>query len=413
MNVDGIAAKAWETLWEQLAGPMAFVDLQGRHLDVNPSMCRMLRYDRAELMELRPADVTHPGDPVLDKASIARLIAEGGTLSSVEKRLVRSDGTMVWVLINSSLVRDEVGNPLLIVSQFHDITARRQSEMLWHQTLANAPIGMALMDLDGRWIEVNERLASLVGYRREDMVGRPSHETIYDGYRHDAERVLDDLREGRRTAGAMEICLRHRDGHPFWMLTRYGVVPGADDRPAYLVSQFEPLGDDLAMSPERLTELTRMALRDPLTGLANRALLIERFQQEVAALGEQGGGLAVLTVDLDGFKPVNDRYGHHVGDDLLRVVADKLVTVVRCADTVARVGGDEFVVLALVRDRAHADDLRERVVRQVNADVVVSGRAIALRASVGIAHTDDPAVAPADLMRRADQDMYGRKERAR
>ncbi|WP_460960045.1 PAS domain S-box protein [Parasphingorhabdus pacifica] len=404
-----IGNMAWETLWQQTPSPTELVDLQGRIIEVNPAMCRLLGYGREELLGLRAADVTHPDEPVLDRKAIEYLLAEGRESLTAEKRLVRSDGGVIWVLIDSSLVRQPDGSPQLVISQCHDITARRESERLWRQTLVNAPIGMALLDLQTHFIEVNDRLCELVGYRRDELLGQRGLDLDYTGYWKPVEALYADFRAGRAESGSVEVCVRHRDGHPFWILANLSVIRGADDRPAYVVGQYEAFGVGGQVGENRLAELTRMALHDPLTGLANRALLLDRFEQELAELPDRGDVLAVFLIDLDGFKEVNDHYGHAAGDELLQAAARELLGSVRTADTAARVGGDEFVVLANVADESQAEALRTRIVQRLNTETTAPGHPVKLGASVGLATTRDASSAPRELMDSADRDMYARK----
>ncbi|TDC92190.1 PAS domain S-box protein [Saccharopolyspora aridisoli] len=402
----------WDALWSQVSGPIALLDLQGRHVDVNPAMCRLLGYDRETLLELLPADVTHMDDYVLTETAVQNIVREQIESFSAEKRLLRSDGSVILVLVNSSLIRAQDGSPELIVSQFHDITARHESELLWRQTLINAPIGIALTSLDGRCTEANVRLCELVGYRREQLVGQRCTDLIYNGDKEPVDALYAEFRDGCTDSASLEICMRHRDGHPFWILARLGLIRGLDDRPAYVVGQYEPLGDDAQVEEGRLAELTRMALHDPLTGVANRALLIDRYQQEIAKFPVQEGVLALLLVDLDGFKEINDRYGHVAGDEILQAAARELLGAVRTADTVARVGGDEFVVLASVADQAQAEELRTRVDRRLNTEPTAPDLGIRSGASVGMAFTRSPSTPYRVLLDSADQDMYARKNRS-
>ncbi|WP_228717245.1 GGDEF domain-containing protein [Allosaccharopolyspora coralli] len=298
--------------------------------------------------------------------------------------------------------------------QFHDISRYRELQLLWRQTVSNAPIGMALLDLDGHWTEVNEKLCELVGYDRQELIGSSGAMLIDDLDDRNAHgAAFAALCESRETSATLEVRFRHQDGAPFWLLIRLSMVPGADDRPVYLVGQYEPLGSGVRLSEERFERLTRMALHDPLTGLANRTLLSDRVEQELAELGERGGVLAVLMIDLDRFKPVNDRHGHVVGDQLLTAVAQELISAVRATDTVARLGGDEFVVAAWVPDFAEAEALRDRVVRRLDGSTVVSGLSLTMTASVGLATTQNPKTPSHFLLDRADQQMYVVKQRVR
>jgi diguanylate cyclase (GGDEF)-like protein len=161
---------------------------------------------------------------------------------------------------------------------------------------------------------------------------------------------------------------------------------------------------------KRLAEqLRHQALHDPLTDLANRALFYDRLEHALARLDRHGGLLAVLLLDLDGFKTVNDTLGHQVGDQLLALVAERLRGAVRPSDTIARLGGDEFVVL--VEDASSPADAvaaTQRLLGALAAPISVASREVQVRASVGIAIAA-PGAQPADLVRDADVAMYQAK----
>ncbi len=411
VRVEGDARLPFEAMWHQVVSPVTVLDLHARHVDADPAMCRLLGYDRETLLALRPADVIHPDDEPVGRNNIEGLLAGTRESFPIEIRLLHSDGSVIWVLLQTSVIREADGSPNLIVCQFHDITAYRELQVLWRRTVGNAPIGMALLNLDGGWTEVNDVLCELVGYSRAELLTMRCGDLIdHVGDKQAQATALAELRAERSASETLEVRYRHHDGHPFWMLLRLSVVPGADDRPAYLIGQYETLrGGDMRMSQERLDQLIRMALHDPLTELANRTLLIDRIEKELAELAERGGVLAVLVVDLDEFKPVNDRHGHSVGDQLLIAAAQRLVGAVRSSDTVARLGGDEFGVLARVPSAAEADGLQQRVAERLNAETSARGEHFTLSASTGLATTQNPSASPHALLHEADRAMFRTK----
>lgn len=394
----------WQRVLEQAAGPVAALDLQAHIVYVNPALCRLLGYSRDYLLQHPPRDVTHPDDVVIDGETIAAMIAGREERFETEKRLLHADGGVVWTVVSSTLIRDVEGRPCFFLSQFHDISARREAELLWRRTVEHAPIGMALLDLQGRWIEVNDALCRLLGYPRAELLGRHVTERTYPDDQQPGGEVLAELLDGRCETVNLEHRYRHREGYPIWVLLRISVVPGLDDRPAYLISQYEAIGGERM----RDSHLARMALHDPLTGLANRALLVDRLEQGCAKLADHEV-LAVLLADLDNLKPINDRYGHVVGDQILRTAADAMLQTVRPGDTVARYGGDEFAILACVPDLAAAEILRERITDRLQTEVTLSDHSLRMSASVGLATTRDPTAPTEDLLHSADRDMYHRK----
>jgi diguanylate cyclase (GGDEF)-like protein/PAS domain S-box-containing protein len=387
----------WQRVFDQAAAAMAILDLQGRYVYVNQALCRMLGYRREELEGLDYRNVTHPDD----------VDPEGPVEADepLEKRYIRSDGSVVWALVARSFIRDDSGKAIYFLSQVQDITRRREAEMLWQRSFANAPIGMAVLDLKGAWTAVNDTLCGMLGYTREELLTMSFTDITYEEDEEQGMNAMSDLIERRLDTVSVEKRYRHRDGHPIWMLIRATTVPGADGTPAYVVSQYEDIGE------RRLVDahLAHLALHDPLTGLANRALLADRLDHGLQQLARGDGVLVVVLADLDQLKPVNDRYGHGMGDELLIAAARRLQFAVRAGDTVARIGGDEFVVVSLLPDEAAARALRDRIEKHLDDEVVVQGVRVQLGASVGYTTTHDPEVAPESLLHAADRDMYASK----
>ncbi|MEB3366454.1 PAS domain S-box protein [Saccharopolyspora mangrovi] len=394
----------WQLILEQAAAPVAALDLQARIIYANPAACDLLGYDPAAVLNRPAHDFTHPDDPPVDHDMISSLVTGDAEKLTQERRGIRSDGTALWVLVDFALIRDADGVPQFVLAQYQDITERRTAERRWRHTFANAPIGMAMLDLTGRWLEVNDKLCDMVGYTRDEMLTMRFTDLTYP---HDTAGLdlLADLAAGRIDTASTEKRYRHKAGYPIWALIRVNLVRGADDQPAYLVSQYETIGDE----EMRDSHIAHMALHDPLTGLANRALLMDRLNHELAALHQHGGVLTVLLADLDGLKPVNDRYGHAAGDNLLTTTADELLNAVQPGDTVARLGGDEFVVVSNKPDINAAKAFRDEVSRCLNTDITVSGHEITLTASIGLAATTNATTPASDLLHAADLDMYTHK----
>ncbi|KAA5838323.1 PAS domain S-box protein [Saccharopolyspora hirsuta] len=397
----GAGGVPWQRIFDQAAAAMAILDLQGRYLHVNAALCRLLGYRSEELEGRDYRDFTHPDD-----------IDDEGPVESehpLEKRYIRSDGSLIWALVARTFIRDPDGTAVYFLSQIQDITQRREAELLWQRSFANAPIGMALLDLKGSWTAVNDTLCSMLGYSREEMLSMSFADVTYEEDEAPGMTALEDMASGLVDSVNLEKRYRHKDGRPIWMLIRATAVPGADGTPAYVVSQYEDIGEQRMVD----AHLAHLALHDPLTGLANRALLADRLDHGLQQLERGNGVLVVVLADLDQLKPTNDRYGHAVGDQLLIAAAREIQQAVRAGDTVARLGGDEFVVVSLLPDAAAAEQLRNRVEDHLNTEVVVHGVMVSLQASVGYAVTSDPTDAPDALLHRADREMYASKRRRR
>lgn len=398
----------WQAICDQASGPVAVLDLYGRYVYANPAFCNLVGYGSTYVFGRTLRDFTHPEDPVIDRDVIDQVTEDPSGRYVAQRRFIRADGQVIWVHITGSIVRD-ADSPLFFLTQVQDVSAQREAELLWRQTLTSAPIGMALLDLNGRWTEVNDKLCELVGYSREELLAKHFMDLTYPDDQDEGISGLVELVSGRLGAVNLEKRYRHKDGHPLWMLIRSSVVPGPDGEPAFLVSQYEVIGNS-RMSD---THLAHMALHDPLTGLANRALLNDRLEHELIDLARGSGVLAVVLADLDGLKRVNDEHGYAAGDQVITAAANELLSAVNPGDTVARLGGDEFVVLTRRVDHADAEAFRDRLAERLQTEVLAAGQRLRLSASVGVATTADPSTTAYTLLHNADRDMYAHKKTGR
>jgi diguanylate cyclase (GGDEF)-like protein/PAS domain S-box-containing protein len=279
---------------------------------------------------------------------------------------------------------------------------------LFEVAFDNAPVGMALLDLDGRWFRVNPALSRMLGYSAAELTGAGCPDLTHpDDMLADAVAVRQ-LRSGEH-AVTLDKRYRHRDGHVVWVRRSTSLVRDGKGLPEYVVAAYEDIGE----RRQQDARLSYLALHDALTGLANRALLDDRLMQAIAQRDRDGGAVAVVFCDVDGLKAVNDEYGHAFGDELLVTVARRLSAQVRNSDTVARVGGDEFVVVSNLRVPGDADAMSRRLADALDWRIKApDGTRIPVRVSVGSAVASDHTVDAATLLRSADQAMYAaRRER--
>jgi diguanylate cyclase (GGDEF)-like protein/PAS domain S-box-containing protein len=272
--------------------------------------------------------------------------------------------------------------------------------------------GVVALDEVGRITFANPAAESMLGWRRGELVGREIAEAVdpegRDSRSPSAEWVhLPRLRAGE-TVRIDEHVVTRRDGSPLDValtaspVLREGEVVGA-------VVVFRDVRDRKTL--ER--RLVHQAFHDPLTGLPNRALFLDRLEHARARSMRDGGTQAVLFLDVDRFKVINDSLGHRTGDQVLQTVASRLVGVLRPSDTVSRFGGDEFtVLLEQVADAAEAAQTAERILRALQLPMVAGERDVVVTASIGIA-VAEPGNAPGDLLAAADIAMYQAKSRGK
>jgi diguanylate cyclase (GGDEF)-like protein/PAS domain S-box-containing protein len=293
---------------------------------------------------------------------------------------------------------------------------RDQVEALarFEATFASALTGMVLIDLDGRVIDSNPAIQALLGHSHAELAGRR-----LSGFVHPAERRRTRAAYRRMIAkDESSLRLQHRfvsrDGEVLWVDASASLVRDSDGRKSFAIVMVQDVtqrkkAEAALLSQAALNE--HQALHDGLTGLANRRLFRDRIDQAVKAGRRTDARVAVMVMDLDGFKEINDSLGHAAGDDLLVELGRRLQTSVRGSDTVARLGGDEFGVL--LPDASGPDDVAftvERMQTAIETPITLQGLSLSLESSIGIALYPDDGNDVETLLRCADGAMYQAKE---
>ncbi|MFI0465544.1 putative bifunctional diguanylate cyclase/phosphodiesterase [Saccharopolyspora sp. 5N102] len=284
--------------------------------------------------------------------------------------------------------------------------ALRTSEARFRAIFAEAAIGIGIGDMNGRILEVNDSLVRIMGRPGEELRRMLVQDMMHPDDPDSTWRLYEELVRGERDQFRAEKRFVRPDGGTVWTELIVSLVRGEDGLPLYQVALIEDV-TDRRMLQERLRH---QAMHDPLTGLPNRALFLERLTT-ILEQHEPDERVALCYMDLDGFKVINDSLGHHVGDDLLRAVADRLATAVHGDDRlVARMGGDEFVIViqnSFGTDQAVevADTVLDALVRPIR----IGGHELSVSASIGIVERPVAGQTAAELMRDADVTLYWAK----
>jgi diguanylate cyclase (GGDEF)-like protein/PAS domain S-box-containing protein len=343
-----------------------------------------------------------------------------GTMRDVELRMRCRDGQTLDVLVSATAERDERGRISRSLAIVEDVTRKRLAEQLAVQfqrmSVMLASIGDAVIGTDDRGgiVSFNPAAVAMTGWTEAQAVGQ-FYGTVVQRLDLDSDEPLPDpvlacLQEGACVQG-QGARLRHRDGSR--LVIRETVTPMRDPDTGVLLGAVVTF-QDTTTAHELGRTLARQVQHDALTDLPNRLLLQDRLQQALQLARRTGGCLAVMFLDLDHFKQINDRQGHDVGDALLRQVAASVLGAVRASDTVCRLGGDEFVVLLpQLHAPEDAAEVARHILEAVSAPMRIEGLTLQVSASIGIAvfpsHGDDEAT----LMRRADTAMYQAKREGR
>ena len=280
----------------------------------------------------------------------------------------------------------------------------REAHATFESAFANAPIGMALVDREGRWLQINDALCRITGYPREDLKATTLAAITHpDDVDLDA-RFLRALLRGEIPNYQIEKRYRHAWGHYFWVLLTVSLVRDDKGEPLHVISQVQ----DISERKELAGRLQYLVDRDFLTGLFNRRHFEQELAKEADRIARYGDTGAVLLMDLDHFKDVNDAFGHKAGDDLLKGIAGALKNRIRQTDVLARVGGDEFGVILPRTDAEEAQLVADSIVKTVARHVAMLGeQSIRTTASVGIALFD--GMDPVEVLAVADLAMYEAK----
>lgn len=316
-------------------------------------------------------------------------------------------GELRWLQVNATPLKELDGSPAGVVSTFKDVSEQRaerdelrRATRLFSTAFSEAPIGMALVGLDGRWLQVNEELCRIVGYAEPELLALTFQDITHP---EDLDADLSLLREvldGKRRSYQMHKRYLRADGRTIWVLLSVSLVLGEDGAPLHLISHIQ----DVTARRELELRLQRLAERDDLTGLLNRRRFEEELDRQLANIARHGGHVALAMIDLDGFKLVNDTRGHVAGDNVLRAVGAGLSARTRAGDTVARLGGDEFALILV-----GSDDTGD-LAASLGAAATPAGSGVA--ASVGV--TDlRPGDTADQALARADRAMYDCKRARR
>ncbi len=287
----------------------------------------------------------------------------------------------------------------------------RTAEERFRIAFDNAPIGMVLGHLETQQIvSVNRALCQILGRDEAELL-----RTDWRSITHPGDLEREELEYQRMVGGdlspfTIEKRYARPDGSQVWALFSASVVVGDGDQPSLLIGQVV----DLTARKEAETLLAHQALHDHLTGLPNRALFLDRAEHAIELGRGRGTGVAVLFLDLDRFKVINDSLGHDAGDRLLRATADRLAEAIRPTDTLARMAGDEFAVLCEELDSVEdAVGVASRLIGCLRQPVTLGASEVVISASVGVALPRDDDPSPEALVRDADTAMYMAKEKGR
>jgi len=399
-------------LVERMREGLVQSDGEGTMRFVNDRFCEMTGYTREELIGFKTsmlAATEEDRELLLSKGALRRQ----GISDQYEIRIRRKDGSVVWMEIGGAPVLDADGNFGGTIGVHNDITERRRSdealrdsESRYRLMAENTTDVISRSSPDGKVLYASDASRRLLGYDPAEVVGRSIYSFVIEGDRDHVSRSSRALADG--TARSFAYHAIRKDGSIVWFETTSRAIVDAETGE---VREIVSVSRDISERKRAEEQIEYQAYHDALTGLPNRLLFRDRLTVALAHARRLQQPVAVMFLDLDGFKLVNDTLGHSLGDELLKAIATRLRAALREEDSIARMGGDEFTVL--LSDLARPDDaakIAQKLLDTIAEPIRVEGHELFVTTSIGIALFPNDGETAEALLKNADHAMYRAKD---
>lgn len=397
-------------LAENSSQGFALVSFQGRFLYGNAALARLLGVKRVEELLGRELAVLHDASSRELVQTSLKQVLQGQSWAG-EVLLRRDDGSLLAVAEQFFLLKDDSGRPHCLACLVQDISERKAFELSLSQfseAIEQSASMVLFTSRQGRITYLNRSFIELSGYSPDELLGQTPEVFQAEGSQDAFRQLQQAMRLGRSWRG--ELCNRHRNGELYWTLTSLSCIQ--DDQGE--ISHFVLVSEDVTENKAQQQIILRHAQHDALTGLCNRRYFIEQLEQYLQYSLRYGSQGALLFLDMDQFKRVNDTLGHEAGDHLLAVVSQRLKDAVRTQDVVARLGGDEFTLLLTdIPDVQAVERVSRHILDSLALPIALVGQEIAVTTSIGITLFPHDGSEWDILMKNADMAMYRAKEQGR
>jgi diguanylate cyclase (GGDEF)-like protein/PAS domain S-box-containing protein len=398
------------TIVEQSADAIITKDLEGRVTSWNAAAKKMFGYSTDEILN-QDIRILYPSESeTVSRQKLTMLEVEGD--SEITARRKTRDGQLLDVVITASYLYDSDRNRIGDIGIIRDVTEKRKADeqlMLWASVFEHSGEAIMITDRENRVISVNSSFADITGYQLDEVIGRNPH--FLASGRHDGSfyaAMWASLQGEGVWRG--EIWNKKKSGEIF--PERLTITTIKDIRDS--VRNYIAIFSDISEQKEREEYIHHLAHHDALTGLPNRTLLRDRMEQAFIHASRHGDHVAVMFIDLDRFKIINDTMGHETGDQLLVVVAQRLLRLFRDGDTVCRLGGDEFIVLLPeIRNSGNLVTIAEKVLEELSQHYEIEDYELDITPSIGISLYPDDGNDIDEIISHADAAMYHAKEQGR
>ncbi|ARU89119.1 PAS domain S-box protein [Pseudomonas sp. M30-35] len=406
------------TLFQASPDPICVTRVSdGVFIDVNPKFSKTFGWESADIINRSSLDICFWKNQS-DRERLYQKLNREQSLDEEVAHFYHHSGALLTCAISTRFIR--VDRRLCISTTFRDITERelseaalRASQEKFAKAFHSSPDAITITERDsGRYIEVNEGFCKLTGYSAEDVIGKTAYELNIWANAEERQMMLTNLAHNGHVHH-LEMRGKHRNGTQRIVEVSVETIE-LNETPCLLLT-----ARDVSELKSAQAQVQHMAYHDPLTNLPNRTLLMDRLTQQIALLKRHNLRGALLFIDLDHFKHINDSLGHPVGDNVLRVITARLEASVRQEDTVARLGGDEFVILISGLEGSTEDvtlqvtEISNQLRKLLAEPMLLDGQRLQVTPSIGIALIPDHGDTPADLLKRADIALYRAKDSGR
>lgn len=408
-----VSEKHFRAFFEMASVGVAQADVQtGKFQQLNKKYGEIVGYSLNELLTLSFVDITHPEDLDNDLEHIQQLIAGSIPEFTIEKRYIRKDGSIVWAFLTVSPLWTAGQKPDYTLAIIRDITTRKIAEerlVFATKVFENSIEGIVVTDSQGTIMQVNPAFLAITGYGPEEAIGQNPRILKSDKHPPDFyEAMWRQLIENGQWAG--EIWNRRKNGeaYPEWLTI------SAVRNQQMKITNYVSIFHDISELKRQQEALEHQAQHDALTGLPNRVLINDRLQMALAGMKRRETKLALLFLDLDNFKHLNDAFGHTAGDNLLIELSKRFASLLRPADTLARLGGDEFLIL--LTEVEHIDTvslIASRLIDSLRHPFFQGEFDFFITASIGVTIAPDDSSDAVSLVKNADIAMYRAKSLGR
>lgn len=407
-----------QTVMDTIPNPLFYKDGRGQFRHVNSAFEQFLGHGRREVLGRTPGDLVPPEVAADWMQRSEALLAGGAGVHRFDTWIRTRGGARRDVVVQEGLVADSAGKHLGLVGVITDVTDLKRIESDLREAWAtyrnifdNAVDGIFTTTAEGRFVRANAAMARILGYDSPDELVRGVTDLASQVYASPDKRmeVLGRMQEEGVLRGH-EVEVLRRNGSRIWLSLSLRAIRDEDGA----LVRVEGVATDVSERRREVAELAQRALTDPLTGLPNRVAFEREFERMLAQARRSGQTVGVLFMDLDGFKPVNDTHGHQTGDELLRVLGERLRERLRVSDMASRIGGDEFgVLLWNVSGAQTMERIAHEIIDALNKPVDLEACRCEVGVSVGGSLFPAHGVSPRELISRADQAMYRVKQQGR